>query len=106
MKRTKQGRSADPAPTELPATSPLAGFVPLEEYQAPRAAILPSINSLRWIISENREEILEADALRQHRGRLMLHAERMDVLIDKFGKLAAERRFRGTADVMSDAEAA
>ena len=73
MKRKSTKPGATPAPPaippQLPAASPLAGFLTVEEYQASRQVILPTINSLRWFISENRDELLEADALRQHRLR-------------------------------------
>jgi hypothetical protein len=109
MKRKSKngsGTYAPPPATPLPTTSPLGGFLALEEYQLARSVIMPTLNSLRWFISENREELLEADALRQHRGRLLLHAERTDRLVDKIGRDAAARRFHGCGDVFQDSERA
>jgi hypothetical protein len=99
MKR-KKSKSAAPKPAPPPPSAILAGFYPLEQYQASRVAIFPTIHTLRWIIAEHREELLEADALRQHRGRLMLHAERADRVVDKLGRDAAIRRFGGIRDEM------
>jgi hypothetical protein len=85
--------------------SPLSGLVYLEEYQKSRSHVFPSLNSLRWFISENREGLLAADALRQLSGRLMPHAERMDRFVDSIGKRAAERRFKASLIALQEVEA-
>lgn len=90
-----------PVPPQLPVTSPLAGFLTLEEYQAPRTEIFPTLTALRWFVSENKRQLLDADALRQHRSRLLLHDTRTDMLVDIVGREAAERRFD---DVLQGAE--
>src|SRR5262245_43909379 len=80
----------------------LAGFETLEEYRAPRESVFPTLASLRWVLIEYRRELLDADALRQHRGRVLLHGERADQVIDQATKAAAVRRYEAIAAVLSE----
>lgn len=106
----KGGRGRKPAVTTPPLpvmTGPLAGWLTIPEYRGPRGAIFPSDHSFRFWLSDHREELLEADCVRQFRGRIFLHPERTDAAVDSIAKAAAERRFRAaTLDEIREAERA
>lgn len=100
--KSKVGAKAAKKPAPAIQSPLLSGFESLEQYRAPRQSVFPTLTSLRWMLFEYRRELLDADALRQHRGRLLLHPERTDHVVDQATKTAAVRRYEAIDAALRD----
>jgi hypothetical protein len=55
----------------------LPGFEPVSELWEGSTPVFPSENSARWLLKQQRQALLDAEALALHRGRLFVHRERL-----------------------------
>jgi hypothetical protein len=68
----------------------MGGFVPLPALWTPeRGALFPSKPSARWFLSRHRQELLEAQALAMHAGRMLVHPARVEAVALKVALAAA-----------------
>lgn len=61
-------------PQKVEAPPSLDSLQQLEAFQAANAHVFPSVPSLRWFYRQNRAELLEAGAVVELAGRLMINA--------------------------------
>lgn len=81
--------------TDTPKYPPiLGGFIPLGALwdEAGGAALFPSENSARWFIRSHRAELLQAQALAMHAGRMLVDPERFGIVARAVAITMAERR--------------
>lgn len=64
----------------------------LEDYQRQNSKIFSSLNSLRWFITANRGELLEAGALVQLAGRVLIDGPRFTQTTLEIGRRRAVQR--------------
>lgn len=73
----------------------LGGFVPLASLwgEGGYAALFPSESSARWFIRASRAELVQAEAIVMHAGRLLIHHERAAQVAQRVGLARAGRSF-------------
>ena len=73
-------------PDTQQAPSPLAALETPADYQAARAAIFPSRESLRWFVRRNRNRLADLGAIVAPAGSMLIDRERMDRAVAAIGR--------------------
>lgn len=81
--------------TARPAISFLQGYLPLSALWEGDEAPYPSEASARWAIRRLRRELAEASAIALHRGRTLVHLERLKCLVEQDALTKARHRYCG-----------
>lgn len=68
------------------APSPLAALETPADYQAARAAIFPSRESLRWFMRRNRNRLADLGAIVAPAGAILVDRKRMDQAVAVIGR--------------------
>lgn len=77
-------------PEEAPSAR-VEQFCHLDAYQGSRGHLFPSIESLRWFVRVNRQNLVQAGALLMIAGRWMVDPARFDAEVVRVGQRAAGR---------------
>lgn len=67
-------------------------LMPLEEYQASRQQVFPSIQSLKWFVRQNRPELAEHGAIVAPTGRRLVVVDRFDEVVALIGRERVKRQ--------------
>jgi len=72
----------------------LGGFLPFQALwdEGAAGALFPSETSARWFVRENRDDLVDAEALAMHTGRLYFHPERLAQVARRLALAQARRR--------------
>ena len=73
-------------------STPLHRLRPLQQYQAERQHIFPSVDSLRWAVRMNRDALESKGALVKLADRLLVDPERADQVFVAIGRRNAKAR--------------
>jgi hypothetical protein len=75
----------------------LPGFAPVAALWEGETPVFPSENSARWLIKQQRQALLDAQALAMHRGRLFFHRERLLQVAREHAMAACRQQYAGAA---------
>lgn len=78
--------------TQNEAPSALDNLQRIEAYQRTASHVFPTVSSLRWFIRVNRAELLDAGALAQLAGCVMIDGPRFTAKALEIGRRAAVQR--------------
>jgi hypothetical protein len=71
----------------------LPGFSPLLELWTGESPAFPSENSARWALRQQRQALIDAEALALFRGRLFVHRERLLGIVRKHAVDACRQKY-------------
>lgn len=72
--------------------SALPGFYPMKVLWEGEQRVYPSEWSARWVFSQNRQALVQANAVAFQRGRYLIHQERFRAVVEKSALDEARRR--------------
>lgn len=79
-------------PNDTASATPLADLCEVENFQLSHAAVFPSAASVRWFYRRHRAELLEAGAVVELAGRLLIHAPVFEQKALEIGRRMAAAR--------------
>jgi len=82
------------SPRKFEASAPLHSLQRLEAFQAANAHVFPSVPSLRWFYRQHRAALLEAGAVVEITGRLLINTRVFSRVALEIGSRVAARRAR------------
>ena len=91
MNKTSIGRG------EVVQRTSLANLKTVDQYRESRQHVFPSDTALRWQIRQHRPELTERGAIVVLRGRLFIHENRFDQIIQEIGSRPMGARARVAA---------